>query len=109
GRTGRALKQGSAITFCDPAEEYYLHKIEKLIRQKIPVKEIPEDVFIEKTGYEERQIIAREIDNQKKKEDPEFKGAFHEKKLANKANEGKGKSNNPRKHINKPAHRTSGK
>jgi len=110
GRTGRALKQGSAITFCDPSEEYYLHKIEKLIRQKIPVKNIPEGVFIEKTGYEERQIIAREIDNQKKKENPEFKGAFHEKKLANdRANAGKGKSNDPRKHAGKSVHRANGK
>jgi len=110
GRTGRALKQGNAITFCDPSEEYYLHKIEKLIRQKIPVKDIPEGVFIEKTGYEERQIIAREIDNQKRKDDPEFKGAFHEKKLANnRANEGKGKSNNPRKDAGKSVHRANGK
>ncbi|TCK84787.1 DEAD/DEAH box helicase [Albibacterium bauzanense] len=110
GRTGRALKQGSAITFCDPSEEYYLHKIEKLIRQKIPVKEIPEAVFVEKTGYEERQIIAREIDNQKRRDDPEFKGAFHEKKSANnRANDGKGKSNNPRKDAGKSVHRANGK
>src|SRR5690554_4602289 len=110
GRTGRALKEGNAITFCDPSEEYYLRKIEKLIRQKIPVKDIPEGVFIEKTGYEERQIIAREIDNQKRKDDPEFKGAFHEKKLANsRANDAKGKSNNPRKDAGKSFHRANGK
>src|SRR5690606_20792601 len=83
GRTGRAMKSGEAITFCNPAEEYYIKKIEKLIRQQIPVKDIPEQVFIEKTGFEERQNIAREIDNQKRKDNPDFKGAFHEKKASN--------------------------
>ncbi|MRX48405.1 DEAD/DEAH box helicase [Pedobacter puniceum] len=83
GRTGRALNAGKAITFCNAAEEYYLRKIEKLIRQAIPVLNIPEKVFIEETPYEERQSIAREIDDQKKRENPDFKGAFHEKKTAN--------------------------
>ncbi|WP_207425426.1 DEAD/DEAH box helicase [Pedobacter sp. SYSU D00535] len=80
GRTGRAFQTGEAITFCNPAEEYYIRKIEKLIRQQIPVEDIPEGVFVEETPYEERQAIAREIDLQKRKENPEFKGAFHEKK-----------------------------
>ena len=83
GRTGRALQLGEAITFCTPAEEYYLRKIEKLIRQSIPVFDVPTDVFIEQTAFEERQEQAREIDEQKRKEDPEFKGAFHEKKTLN--------------------------
>ncbi|MGV3764266.1 DEAD/DEAH box helicase [Parapedobacter sp.] len=83
GRTGRAYQTGDAITFCNPAEEYYIHKIEQLIRQPIPVSAIPQDVFIEKTGFEERQAIAREIDAQKRKEHPEFQGAFHEKKASN--------------------------
>ncbi|MFD1630669.1 DEAD/DEAH box helicase [Pseudopedobacter beijingensis] len=80
GRTGRASALGKAVTFCNPAEEYYLRKIENLIRQQIPVKDIPAHVFVEETPYQERQDIAREIDNQKKKEDPDFKGAFHDKK-----------------------------
>lgn len=112
GRTGRALKEGNAITFCDPAEEYYLKKIEKLIRQKIPVEAIPEGVFIEKTEYAERQVIAREIDNQKRKENPDFKGAFHEKSQANSKGKGQGKtgkSNDPRKGLDKKVHRTGGK
>jgi len=83
GRTGRALQSGEAITFCGPAEEYYLKKIEKLIKQSIPVSAIPDDVFIEETGYDERQEIAKEIDMQKRKDDPDFKGAFHEKKTLN--------------------------
>lgn len=82
GRTGRAFAKGDALTFCTPAEKYYIRKIEKLMRQYIPVLPVPEGVFIEETPYEERQYIAREIDNQKRKEDPDFKGAFHEKKHA---------------------------
>ena len=83
GRTGRALQSGEAITFCGPAEEYYLKKIEKLIKQTIPVSSIPDDVFIEETGYDERQEQNKEIDMQKRKDDPDFKGAFHEKKTLN--------------------------
>jgi ATP-dependent RNA helicase RhlE len=80
GRTGRAFQKGEALTFCTSAERYYINKIEKLIRQTIPVVPIPAEVFIEETPYEERQQIAREIDMQKRKDDPDFKGAFHEKK-----------------------------
>ena len=83
GRTGRALQSGEAITFCGPAEEYYLKKIEKLIKQSIPVSTIPDDVFMEETGYDERQEQNKEIDLQKRKDDPDFKGAFHEKKTLN--------------------------
>ncbi|MDB5116749.1 MAG: rhlE 1 [Mucilaginibacter sp.] len=83
GRTGRALQSGEAITFCNPAEEYYLKKIEKLIRQTIPVYSIPAEVFIEETPYEERQDQNKEIDMQKRRDDPDFKGAFHEKKTLN--------------------------
>jgi ATP-dependent RNA helicase RhlE len=80
GRTGRAFQTGQALTFYTEAEKYYIDKIQKLIRQTIPVVPIPEDVFIEETPYEERQLLAKEIDIQKRKDDPEFKGAFHEKK-----------------------------
>lgn len=82
GRTGRAANTGDAITFCNPAEVYYVRKVEKLIRQSIPVLEIPEGVFVEETGFEERQAIARQIDGQKRKDNPDFKGAFHERKAA---------------------------
>jgi ATP-dependent RNA helicase RhlE len=60
-----------------------LRKIEKLIRQSIPVADIPADVFIEATAYEEKQEQAKEIDMQKRRDDPDFKGAFHEKKTLN--------------------------
>lgn len=79
GRTGRANQEGIAITFCTPAEEYHLRKIEKVIRTKIPEGILPSDVEIGETPVAERQAMAREIDEQKRKDNPNFKGAFHEK------------------------------
>ncbi len=81
GRTGRAFQDGVAITFVTKAEVYHMEKIEKLIREAVPVKELPSEVVVEKTPFEEEQMMRREIDNQRKKEDPTFKGAFHEKKI----------------------------
>jgi len=80
GRTGRAFQEGKAITFVTKAELYHIEKIEKLIREKIPVKKLPEEVEVAKTPFAEAQAMALDIDWQKKKEDPDFKGAFHEKK-----------------------------
>ncbi len=80
GRTGRALNKGIALTFCNEAEEYHIDKIETLIKQKINIKEIPADVEITPTPFAEQQEIAREIDYYRKKDDPDYKGAFHEKK-----------------------------
>jgi ATP-dependent RNA helicase RhlE len=79
GRTGRAFQDGKAITFATAAELYHIGKIEALIREKIPVKQLPEDIEIEETPFEEAQAIAKEIDRQKRKADPDFKGAFHER------------------------------
>lgn len=81
GRTGRAEKLGVSITFCNESEALHLLKIEKLIRQKIPVFPIPEGVIMAETSFNEKQAIARAIDEHKRKEDPTFKGSFHEKKF----------------------------
>jgi ATP-dependent RNA helicase RhlE len=80
GRTGRAFQKGKAITFCTGAEIYHLKKIEELIRKPIKARPIPNEVKVLETPFEEAQTMAREIDRQKRREDPEFKGAFHEKK-----------------------------
>jgi ATP-dependent RNA helicase RhlE len=80
GRTGRAFQNGKAITLATEAEAYHIQKIEKLIRQRIPIKRLPAEVEVAETSFEEKQEMAREIDNQKRREDPEFKGAFHDKK-----------------------------
>ncbi|ARK09546.1 DEAD/DEAH box helicase [Fibrella sp. ES10-3-2-2] len=80
GRTGRANHTGEAITFVTMAEMYHVEKIEKIIKMKVPRRPIPEAVFQVETPFEEQQDMLREIDEQRKKEDPTFKGAFHEKK-----------------------------
>jgi len=89
GRTGRAEKEGVAITFVSEVEHYHIEKIQDLIGHKISVLQIPKGVDVIESSYEERQAFAREKDRQKRKEDPSYKGAFHEKKKAkhpNKAN-----------------------
>lgn len=83
GRTGRAFKTGVAISFMDASEEYHIRKIEKLIRQQIERKKLPESVELFETPKLEFQEQMREVDRQKRLEDPEFKGAFHEKKFSN--------------------------
>lgn len=86
GRTGRAEKEGFAITFINPAEEYHFEKIQDIIRMEVPRVQIPHEVEISQTPFEEKQAYEREIDNQKKKENPDYKGAFHEKKVKHRPN-----------------------
>jgi len=80
GRTGRAENEGKAITFYNPAEIYHFERIQEIIRMKVPESEIPEEVEVAPTPFIEKQGYDREIDYQKRKEDPDFKGSFHEKK-----------------------------
>ncbi len=83
GRTGRANQNGEAITFMTAAEQYHIEKISTLIRMTIPKEPLPEGIEIFPTPFEEEQAMAREIDGQKRKDDPNFQGAFHEKKAKN--------------------------
>jgi ATP-dependent RNA helicase RhlE len=92
GRTGRANQQGTAITFCNKAEVYHLAKIEKLIKATIPEKALPPDLIIEDTPFEENQTMLMEMDYQKRRENPDFKGAFHEKKNKNQRASNKNKT-----------------
>lgn len=80
GRTGRAWHTGDAITFIHEADEYHFSKIEKKIRMPVPTLPLPEAVEVTETPYEESHAMDLEIDNQRKREDPTFKGAFHDKK-----------------------------
>ncbi len=83
GRTGRANHTGEAITFLTVAEEYHVQKIEKIIRMTIPRKPLPAGIEVTETPFDEQQAMLREIDEQRRKEDPTFSGAFHEKKAKN--------------------------
>jgi ATP-dependent RNA helicase RhlE len=87
GRTGRAFKTGEAITLMDVSEVYHVRKIEQLMKQFIPTADLDPTVFIHATPKDEVQDQNREIDRQKRLENPDFKGAFHEKKMVIKAKE----------------------
>ncbi len=80
GRTGRALAVGTAITLVNESELFHLKKIEKLIHEKIKIHKLPPEIEIAETQKDEAKIIAREIDRQKRLADPEFRGAFHDRK-----------------------------
>lgn len=80
GRTARAGNKGDAISLIDPADEWHLKKIEELIRMPLPLQELPEKVIVVETNFNENQDYLREIDRQRKLDDPTFQGAFHSKK-----------------------------
>jgi ATP-dependent RNA helicase RhlE len=97
GRTGRAFKTGVAISFMDESEAYHVRKIQKLIKQTVKRLPLPEGVEIFETPKPEFQQQMREIDRQKRLEDPEFKGAFHEKKFKHTEKKPKAKQQTPKK------------
>ncbi|MEL7585381.1 MAG: DEAD/DEAH box helicase [Prolixibacteraceae bacterium] len=80
GRTARANQAGEAISLIDPAEEYHLSRIQEMMRMNIEEKKIPESIIVEETSKPERQLQLREIDRQNRLNNPDFQGAFHEKK-----------------------------
>ena len=96
GRTGRARRSGIAITFFNQAEAYDLQQIEKLMKAEIPQKPLPEEVEVPDTDFEESQQMARLIDKQKRKSDPNYQGAFHQKK-SRKASQRSKKSSSKRR------------
>ena len=80
GRTGRAQHTGAAITFANEAEMHHMQRIAELIRQEIPLVPLPPEVEVAPTTFDEQQSMNREKDERRKREDPDFKGAFHERK-----------------------------
>ena len=102
GRTGRAENEGKAITFINPAETYHFEKIEELIRMTVEELAIPEVVDVPATPFEEKQEYARELDRLRQRDNPDYKGAFHEKKAPPKKNIGKGEKVKAKKHSKKP-------
>jgi ATP-dependent RNA helicase RhlE len=80
GRTGRAEKEGIAITFANVLDVHHIKNIEKLIGKEIPGHRIPTAVDITDTPFEENQGLLKALDFIKQREDPTYKGAFHHKK-----------------------------
>ena len=88
GRTARAGNQGDAISLITPAEEWHWKKIEQLIRMEIPLEGLPEGVEEIETEFDEKQRQLREIDRQRKIDDPDYQGAFHQKKKRTSSKQG---------------------
>lgn len=89
GRTGRAENEGKAVTFVNPAETYHFDKIEGIICMKVEVAEIPKEVDVTATPFEEKQSYDRELDKLRQRDNPDYKGAFHDKKGPPKLNPNK--------------------
>jgi ATP-dependent RNA helicase RhlE len=80
GRTARIQKEGMALTLANKAEEFLIKKIEDFLSEYIPLEAWPEDVQLGEDLPGEQKQIQRESDTYKRQNDPNFKGAFHERK-----------------------------
>ena len=76
GRTGRAGLGGTALSFCDTEERYYLKEINKLI--KTPITVIDDHPF--KSGEAENSIVEIPIRNLRSSKKPRSFGLPKEKK-----------------------------
>lgn len=85
GRTGRADKEGEAITFIIPDDDKRREQIESLMNQAIPVMEFPAAVEISQLlTADEMPFDHREGQTLRKKKIARSGPAFHEKKAKNK-------------------------
>jgi ATP-dependent RNA helicase RhlE len=80
GRTARINREGVALSFVNHAERIRLQRIEEFIESKIDPKELPEGFQIADFLPGEKALIDRLLDEEKKRRDPNYKGAFHQKK-----------------------------
>ena len=80
GRTGRVQESGVAISFVNAADVFHLRKIEALMNHQIRFLDWPDGVPKGDFIPGEQQIIEREVDRQKQLENPDYQGAFHERK-----------------------------
>jgi ATP-dependent RNA helicase RhlE len=88
GRTGRAFQTGDAYTLVDPSEGYALQRIEALTQQTLEWLPTPEGIPEWETGKAEKQVQARRIDAEMRRLDPNYQGAFHERKRKPQASKG---------------------
>ncbi|WP_207784558.1 DEAD/DEAH box helicase [Marinifilum breve] len=81
GRTGRAEKEGTAISFVNEGEEELMEKIEDLIRKPVSLESVPLDVEITSQLLEDEKKQTRNI--KVKNTIRRDTGAFHQKKAKN--------------------------
>ena len=98
GRTGRADREGVAYTLVDPTDEEFVSNFERLPKDGRPDDLVlSTQVEVEETPPWEAKAMARTIDFQKRKADPTYKGAFHEKKRKSSSSKGKKSSGRKRR------------
>jgi ATP-dependent RNA helicase RhlE len=84
GRTGRAEKTGTSISFVSKADEELQLPIESLMNKKITMLKLPKGVEISEQLIEEELPVIRDKNLKKAKKVITPTGAFHEKKDKNK-------------------------
>jgi ATP-dependent RNA helicase RhlE len=80
GRTGRAFATGESYTLQDPSERFAMARIERLIEGKLKRIKPPEEMTISDTPAWELRAQLKEVDRERRKVDPDYQGAFHERK-----------------------------
>jgi ATP-dependent RNA helicase RhlE len=83
GRTGRAEKEGVAISFVTEKEEGMLSEVESLMSMKINIIDVPDDVVISEELLEQEKPVIPGVNYSPEATIKESKGAFHEKKTKN--------------------------
>ena len=107
GRTGRADKYGTAISFINEVEKMYQEEIEEFMNMPIPMVELPETIEISKIfsddeiPSEDRVIRKRDLI---KPNLNQSQGAFHEKKEKNKKSNSIGPRSRKRQYTKSGQH-----
>lgn len=105
GRTGRADKPGSSLSFINERELDYQKEIEDLMKMQIPMLQLPDDVEISAI-FTEDELPKESMKNYLKMPKITGQGAFHEKSEKNlKTNSGSPAKK--RKKFKKPQKRSS--
>ncbi len=106
GRTGRADKDGIAISFINEVEKEYQEEIEQLMGKNIPLLALPENLEISDIFFDDEIPASAKPKQKNYLKTPDLsksKGAFHEKKEKNK------KQNSGSAARHKPKYKKSGK
>ncbi len=83
GRTGRADKDGIAISFVTQAEEKYQLPIEEMMKMKIPMVELPSEIEISEILIEQEKPVIAGVNYASEATIKDSRGAFQEKKKKN--------------------------
>jgi len=84
GRTGRAEREGIALSFTTEKDKDAIENIEDLMQMEIPLLKLPDAIEISKELIEEERPQIKERNNPNKRRDEDAPGpAFHEKSEKN--------------------------